>query len=114
MVSSLSNDPASKFLFVAGAGSFGLAYLLGANFDYRLIFLFLAVLGMIRIVDTKNPLVLLAIAALGIVFILANTPTGYSTIADVILALVAPIMLLIVVDLIVPNRLRRKERIQKS
>lgn len=104
MMDSLSRDAAAKYLFVSGAGSFGLAYLLGTSYDYRLIFLFPVALGLIRISNKDNLLVLVAIAMLASVFILANNDIVYSNIADVMLALVTPLMLLAVINQIFPGR----------
>jgi hypothetical protein len=101
LVLDLRKDSTSRGMFLIGSGSFCFAYLLGANFDYRAIFLLPTVFALLRLprVNSAGPLLF---ALLSIVLLLANSGSGYSIAGDFILLLVVPALTIAVAQLVLP------------
>ena len=104
-INDLTNDQSAKRMFLIGTGSFCFTYLLGSNFDYRVIFILPVLFALLRLQRIKSaaPWVLIL---LSIVFLLGNSDAGYSTIADIILLLIVPALAVAVAQIVLPYRFR--------
>jgi hypothetical protein len=101
LVLDLRTDSTARGMFLIGSGAFCFTYLLGANFDYRAIFLLPVLFALLRLPRVKSAAPWLLIL-LSISLLLANSGSGYSTIGDLILLLVAPALTIAVAQLVLP------------
>lgn len=95
--SAISENVIARTFYIASIGTFGVSYLLGTNYEYRIIFLIPALAALIIIAEKSNKLASALLIVVTSVFLLTNRPDNYQLMGDLILL---PTMPLLMVSLI--------------